>query len=173
MHFNLPPNPNKENVFEAVGEHLEKLSLKVADVDTTKPWGGAYYIEGASTDAFIEAFFPEVNREDLYRYGEELSPKILIVGPDEKLSWQYHNRRAETWKTLTPVGIMDSNTDTKPDTHTVLNTGEIIQHGNQVRHRLIGLDEWGVIAEIWQHTVPGNPSTEEDIVRLEDNYGRN
>lgn len=40
------------------------------------------------------------------------------------------------------------------------------------RHRLVGLDNWGVVAEIWQHTDPNEPSKEEDIVRLSDNYGR-
>jgi mannose-6-phosphate isomerase len=34
------------------------------------------------------------------------------------------------------------------------------------RHRLIGLASCGVIAEIWQHTDPKDPSDEEDIVRL-------
>lgn len=34
------------------------------------------------------------------------------------------------------------------------------------RHRLIGLNNWGVIAEIWRHTDKENPSDEDDIVRL-------
>ena len=40
------------------------------------------------------------------------------------------------------------------------------------RHRLIGLSDFAVIAEIWQHTDPNNPSDEKDIVRLSDDYGR-
>jgi hypothetical protein len=40
------------------------------------------------------------------------------------------------------------------------------------RHRLIGLDQWGVVAEIWQHTDSENPSDESDIVRLQDDFGR-
>ena len=40
------------------------------------------------------------------------------------------------------------------------------------RHRLIGLSEWGIIAEIWQHTDAENPSNEDDIVRLQDDFGR-
>mgnify|MGYP003350752161 CR=1 FL=1 len=39
------------------------------------------------------------------------------------------------------------------------------------RHRLIGTKEgWGMVAEIWQHTVPDHPSDESDIVRLQDDY---
>jgi hypothetical protein len=41
-----------------------------------------------------------------------------------------------------------------------------------MRHRLVGLGDWGVLAEIWQHTDLQNPSDEEDIVRLQDDYGR-
>jgi hypothetical protein len=37
---------------------------------------------------------------------------------------------------------------------------------------LIGLDDWGIVAEIWQHTDESNPSDEDDIVRLQDDYSR-
>jgi len=40
------------------------------------------------------------------------------------------------------------------------------------RHRLIRLDSWGVVAEIWQHTDKEEPSDEDDIIRLQDDFGR-
>jgi hypothetical protein len=40
-----------------------------------------------------------------------------------------------------------------------------------MRHRLIGLDDFGVVAEIWQHT-DAIPSDEEDIIRVQDDFGR-
>ena len=40
------------------------------------------------------------------------------------------------------------------------------------RHRLRGLDDYSVVAEIWQHTDPNNPTDEEDIIRLQDDFGR-
>jgi mannose-6-phosphate isomerase len=40
------------------------------------------------------------------------------------------------------------------------------------RHRLVGVEEWGIIAEIWQHTDIKNPSNEDDIVRVQDDFGR-
>ena len=40
------------------------------------------------------------------------------------------------------------------------------------RHRLVGLDNWGIVAEIWQHTDAANPSDEEDIIRVQDDFGR-
>ena len=40
------------------------------------------------------------------------------------------------------------------------------------RHRLVGLKEWGIIAEIWIHTDANHPSDENDIVRLQDDFKR-
>ena len=40
------------------------------------------------------------------------------------------------------------------------------------RHRLMGLDEYCVVAEIWQHTDATHPSDEDDITRVQDDYGR-
>ena len=40
------------------------------------------------------------------------------------------------------------------------------------RHRLVGLENWGVVAEFWQHTDPDHPSDEDDIVRVQDDYKR-
>jgi len=40
------------------------------------------------------------------------------------------------------------------------------------RHRLVGLDDWAVVAEIWVYEVPGHPTDEDDIVRVRDDYGR-
>ena len=51
-------------------------------------------------------------------------------------------------------------------------TGETIVLEKGERHRLIGLENWGVIAEFWQHTEPNHPSDEEDIVRVQDDYSR-
>ena len=39
------------------------------------------------------------------------------------------------------------------------------------RHRLVGLENYAVVAEIWQHTDIDNPSDEKDIVRLQDDFG--
>ena len=49
--------------------------------------------------------------------------------------------------------------------------GEIILQQGE-RHRLVGLSDYAVIAEIWQHTDATNPSDEDDIVRLQDDFGR-
>ena len=50
--------------------------------------------------------------------------------------------------------------------------GDQIKLKKGERHRLIGLTDYAVLAEIWQHTDPNNPSDENDIVRISDDYGR-
>ena len=101
-----------------------------------------------------------------------MSPKILIVKPKARLSWQYHNRRAEIWQVYKgSAGIVRSDSD-------IENEMEICNEGDQIvleqgkRHRLIGLDDFCVVAEIWQHTDANHPSDEEDIIRVQDDFGR-
>ncbi|MFN5440657.1 MAG: phosphoheptose isomerase, partial [Flavobacteriia bacterium] len=96
--------------------------------------------------------------------GGKLSPKLLVVAAGQRLSWQYHNRRAEIWKVVQgTVGIVRSDDDTE---------GQTIKLAQGERHRLVGLDADAIIAEIWQHTDASNPSNEDDIVRVQDDFGR-
>ena len=102
----------------------------------------------------------------------KLSPKILIVAPEKRLSWQYHHRRAEIWKLIGgTAGVITSDNDVEKET-TTLNIGDIIQLKQGERHRLIGLGGWGIVAEIWRHTNEAEPSNEDDIVRVQDDFGR-
>ena len=106
------------------------------------------------------------------RKAGKLSPKILLVKPGARLSWQYHHRRAETWRVIKgPVGVVRSLDDAQKDMIPHHN-GDVITLQKGERHRLIGLDSWGVVAEFWQHTEAKSPSNEEDIVRLQDDYAR-
>jgi mannose-6-phosphate isomerase len=106
------------------------------------------------------------------KIGGKLSPKILIVKPNARLSWQYHNRRAEIWQVYKgTAGIIKSDSD-------VENEMEVYSAGDQIvlkkgeRHRLIGLDDYSVVAEIWQHTDANHHSDEDDIIRVQDDFGR-
>ena len=106
------------------------------------------------------------------KIGGKLSPKILIVKPNARLSWQYHSRRAEIWQIYKgSAGIIRSNSDVENEIE-VYNEGDqlVLQQGE--RHRLIGLNEASVVAEIWQHTDANHPSDEEDIIRVQDDFGR-
>ena len=78
----------------------------------------------------------------------KLSPKILLVAPQKRLSWQYHHRRAEIWKVIHGTVAVVTSYDDVERTQQILQPGDIIELQQGERHRLVGLDHWGVIAEI-------------------------
>jgi mannose-6-phosphate isomerase len=129
-------------------------------------------IDESQAQDFATHFFKGIDSNQLKISGK-LSPKILMVQPDTRLSWQYHHRRAEIWKLVAGVaGVVTSDTDVERPVHE-LKIGEIVRLKQGQRHRLVGLSNgWGMIAEIWQHTDAKNPSDESDIVRVQDDFGR-
>lgn len=150
---------------------LEQDGFRIQASDLNRPWGGFFVLDESQADLFIETYFPTYKKEDLM-LGNKLSPKILCVAPQQRLSWQYHHRRAEIWRVVQgEVGVVMSDTDEQQDIHE-FEPGDIIVLNKGQRHRLVGLQSWGVVAEIWQHTDPSNPSDEDDIVRLQDDFGR-
>jgi len=156
--------------YNSVREELESMGFKITDSDTQRPWGGFFYIDESQAQAFSNHFFNGLDVESL-RIEGKLSPKILMVKPKAKLSWQYHNRRAEIWQVYKgSVGIVQSETDVENEMQTY-KPGNQIKLNQGVRHRLIGLDDYGIVAEIWQHT-SSIPSDEEDIIRVQDDFGR-
>ena len=81
--------------------------------------------------------------------------------------------RKEIWRVYkNSVGIIRS-IDNNPNEMEILKEGDIIKIQTEERHRLVGLSNFGVVAEIWIHTDLNNPSDEQDIVRLQDDYSRN
>jgi mannose-6-phosphate isomerase len=161
----------KTSVFKKVGKLLGDAGFSIVSEDKARPWGGFYVIDENQAAKFSKHFFPEEDFEQL-KISEKLSPKILMVAPGKRLSWQYHHRRAEIWKCIDGnVAVMTSDTDEESKKQ-ILKPGDIIKLHQGKRHRLIGLDGWGVVAEIWQHTDTANPSDEDDIIRLQDDFGR-
>lgn len=172
IELELSSKISKTEVMNAVEYYLNKTGLSVASKDFSRPWGGFFVIDEALSRKFISLFFPHLNADQLIA-GGKLSPKILIVAPGQRLSWQYHFRRAEIWKLVAGVaGVITSETDEQGPLHTFA-LGEIINLKQGQRHRLVGLSEgWGMIAEIWMHTNAEHPSDENDIVRVQDDFGR-
>ncbi|MBA0883898.1 cupin domain-containing protein [Flavobacterium undicola] len=171
MDFNLSEELEKDIVFEQIASFLKDENFTVVQQDQTRPWGGFFVIDEKQAQAFAAKFFPHLEMSEI-QITNKLSPKILVVAPNKRLSWQYHFRRAEIWTILSgSVGVKTSATDEEGELQQ-LNQGSFIQMNKGERHRLIGLGSWGIVAEIWQHTDSNNPSDEEDIVRLQDDFGR-
>jgi mannose-6-phosphate isomerase len=160
-----------KSYFNKIEENIKLFGFKIESKDFERPWGGFLVIDERQAQEFSDKFFKGLDVNTL-KIGGKLSPKILIVNPEARLSWQYHNRRAEIWQVFKgSAGIIRSNTDAENEME-VYNEGDqiILQQGE--RHRLIGLDNYSVVAEIWQHTDVNHPSDEEDIIRVQDDFGR-
>jgi mannose-6-phosphate isomerase len=167
----IVPQAPRTQIFETIAAYLKGEGFTIADQDFNRPWGGFFVLEESNAPAFAAKYFSEVDFGTLNLSGK-LSPKILIVDSNKRLSWQYHFRRAEIWKLIAgTAGVAISETDEQGSVKK-LSMGEIVRLPKGQRHRLVGLEGWGVVAEIWQHTDATNPSDENDIVRLQDDFGR-
>jgi mannose-6-phosphate isomerase-like protein (cupin superfamily) len=161
----------KGTVFAELKTELLEQGFTIVQEDTERPWGGFFVIDEGQAQAFANTYFEGLDVNDLKISGK-LSPKILLVAPGTRLSWQYHRRRAEIWCLVRgTAGVCTSFTDVEGPVKT-LSVGERITLQQGERHRLIGLDTWGIVAEIWQHTDATHPSDEGDIVRVQDDFGR-
>jgi mannose-6-phosphate isomerase-like protein (cupin superfamily) len=161
----------KDSVMSTVENYLTNLGFNIAAKDWKRPWGGFFVLDETQAKQFASLYFPGIDLSTLKISGK-LSPKILMVESHKRLSWQYHHRRAEIWKLVAGVaGVVTSETDVEGAVHQ-LKVGEIIRLKQGQRHRLVGLEGWGMIAEIWQHTDSQHPSDEDDIVRVQDDFGR-
>lgn len=161
----------KTEIFGRLESKLIAEGFTIDKQDQTRPWGGFFVIDETQAQLFADSFFDAIPVNELKISGK-LSPKILVVAPEKRLSWQYHHRRAEIWTVLEgEVGVVTSDTDEEGELKKYL-PGEVIKLQQGERHRLVGLENWGVLAEIWQHTDVEHPSDEEDIVRVQDDFGR-
>ena len=157
------------DIFLDIRKEIETLGFNIIGYDFNRPWGGFLLIDESQSKEFINKF---ISIKDL-KIENKISPKILIVNPNARLSWQYHFRRKEIWKVYkNDVGIIKS-TDNYETEMKIFNKGDVVEIQKGERHRLIGLSDFGIVAEIWIHTDPVNPSDENDIVRLQDDYARN
>ena len=162
---------NTEGRFMEIAEILSEQKLTVVSSDFTRPWGGFFVIDENQAQEFANLYFDGLDVSGL-RVSGKLSPKILLVKPEARLSWQYHHRRKETWRVVNgPVGIARSLTDEQGPVKTFETGNKVVMEKGE-RHRLIGLKTWGVVAEFWQHTDLNHPSDEEDIIRVQDDYKR-
>jgi len=96
---------------------------------------------------------------------EEVNYKVkrLYVKPGEKISLQFHNYRSEHWVVVSGSGKfeLDSNI-------TDVTIGDYVFIPILSKHRIVAGDSGITIIEVQL----GSKCLEEDIIRIEDDYGR-
>jgi len=158
------------DIFNATINFLKKKNIKILHEDI-RPWGGFFVISDCNSRDFINIYFNGLIKKKL-KVSTKLSFKILIIAPNKRLSWQYHGRRSEVWMVKTgTIKVVTSHDDIERKKR-ILKKGDKISINQGERHRIIGMDDYAVVAEIWIHTDKDNPSDEDDIVRLESDYDR-
>lgn len=158
-----------EQTVEETREH--GLAIDEENSSCSKPWGAYIRISNGSLQKFYDLYWNGVETPAACG-NNPVAPKILLVAPGKRLSLQYHNRRSEKWriiegpvKIVRGVGLDDLKVST-------LETGDVVEFKLGEWHRLESAGGWGKVAEIWCHTDVDNLSDEDDIVRIEDDFGR-
>ena len=160
------------SIFNYVDKLLIKNNLSYISKDLNRPWGGFYVINEILSEEFFNLFF-NIEFKNKIDFQSKLSPKILVIKPNKRLSWQYHHRRSEVWSIIKGNILVSKSLDDKEVEPLKLNEKDQINIGKEIRHRIIGTDDYALVAEIWIHTDKNNPSDENDIVRLQDDFNRN
>ena len=91
--------------------------------------------------------------------------KEIIVKPNQRLSYQYHHERTEHW-----VVVQGEATVTLDDEEYEYHKGDVVEIPVGTKHRVENKFDKDLI---FIETQTGNYFGEDDIVRIEDDYGRN
>ena len=158
-------------IYKEVELLLSNNNLNIISKDIERPWGGFYVLDESQAQNFANLFFNNLDVSKLSLSGK-LSPKILVIKPNKRLSWQYHYRRSEIWSVIKGGILVSKSDDDVEKDEFILNKGDQIEIAKEERHRIIGTNKYALVAEIWIHTDKDNPSDEEDIVRVKDDFDR-
>jgi len=90
--------------------------------------------------------------------------KEIVIKPGQAPSYQYHFKRSEVWVVVRGTGELKLDDDITP-----VNTGQIIHIPLKAKHQI---KNTGDIDLVFIEVQIGDYFGEDDIVRLEDNYGR-
>jgi mannose-6-phosphate isomerase len=96
---------------------------------------------------------------------ENYKVKQITVSPGCRLSYQYHNKRSETWVIIRGTGLLTLN-----DGVSLVVPGQTITIPLKARHRIENPHATDNL--VFVEVQSGLSFEEEDIVRLDDDYGR-
>lgn len=171
--LSIDASVEKSTILNQINQAINSAEYQIEDFAPEKPWGAYWRFSNSQAEKFINEFFNiGINEVTAGNNKIELSPKILLAAPNQRLSWQYHFRRSEFWRSIIgPASYVRSETDQESQPE-IFPSGSIIKFQEMERHRLISGDGWSLVAEIWKHLDDNNLSDEADIVRLQDDYQR-
>lgn len=164
------------------------LTVEVVD-KTHRPWGGFIKFTQDSLDAFRRVYWTygltkqwKDQLDKVWRLlkgshrGKRLDAKLLLIAPGQRLSLQYHHRRAEYWRVIEGPVLVTLGADENSVSDLALRTGDVIRIDEGKWHRAEAhASSWGVVAEFWHHTRPSRKrgfDPENDEVRVGDDYVR-
>ena len=75
-----------DNKYLEIQKEIESYGFTLVDKDFDRPWGAFLVIDEQGAQDFANRFFDGIDVDNL-RVEGKLSPKILIVKPDARLSW--------------------------------------------------------------------------------------
>lgn len=99
---------------------------------------------------------------------ENIKIKIITVNPGQRLSYQYHHKRAEDWYIISGVAsiTIDGNTQ-------LYKAGQHVHIPVEARHRVSNDVTYnGEQSVVFLEVQTGTYFGEDDIVRISDDYGR-
>jgi mannose-6-phosphate isomerase-like protein (cupin superfamily) len=111
-------------------------------MEVTKPWG--------SYENILDEVYTKV--------------KKIVIKPDQSPSYQYHFKRSEIW--IIVKGVSEIKIDDNVMRHGV---GDIIKIPKESKHQVTNVGETDLI---FVEIQLGEYFGEDDIVRIEDKYGR-
>ena len=122
---------------------LEWAQEKIKENTEQRPWG---------------------NFEVLYD-GEDCKVKRITVNPEQRLSYQFHNKRTEQWTIISGQGMV-----TIDDKKNTAKRGTVIWIPQEAKHRIKNTSKEEDLVFI--ETQLGTYFGEDDITRIEDDYER-
>jgi len=103
-------------------------------------------------------------REEIFAHTDAYVGKILFIRAGEALSLQYHQHKEETLRVLDGEVEIFSGRDPAKLENQVLESGSVIHISPGVLHRMVALTDCRLLEVSTNHL--------DDVVRLEDRYGR-
>ena len=94
----------------------------------------------------------------------ECKVKKIVINPDQRPSYQYHFKRSEIWTVVSGVALITIDGIDKEVTE-----GEVVKIPLEAKHRIKNI---GTKDLIFIEVQVGSYFGEDDIIRIEDDYGR-